>query len=419
MSDRTLLPGATIGILGGGQLGRMVALEARRMGYRTVTLDPTPNSPCGQVADEQIVADFTDVEAALRLADKSDVVIYEFEDVDDKVVEAIERRVYVPQGSRLLSTTRHRLREKNDLQQAGIPVAKHLGVRSLDDLIRAHKVIGRPFIVKTTTGGYDGKGQWRVTEDMDLQALWQTMQSGLPKGAMTSGEDAVGVPASPENLPITSGEAALQKIPFVVEEEVSFQCEVSVVVARSKNGETRPFPVAENIHQEHVLQFSICPARIDEEVANQALALAVQAAQALDVVGLLGVEMFLRNDGNLLVNELAPRPHNSGHYTQDACVTSQFEQLIRSVTGLPLGSSELLTPVVMSNILGEHLEGVMSTLETWPDTFKLHLYGKAESRTKRKMGHVNVLAHTTNEAMRLLDQIGIFGVCSLDSTSVR
>lgn len=396
-----LLPLSTIGILGGGQLGRMIAMEAKRMGYRVVTLDPTPNSPCGQIADEQLTAAFTDVPAALRLAELSDVVVYEFEDVDDKVVEAIEGSAFVPQGSRLLFQTRHRLREKAALMRAGIPVARHIGVRSRVDLTSADKEIGRPFIVKTTTGGYDGKGQWRVAPSDDLDELWSSMQAtilDLPAAGNTE-FDA-------DTRSEMAGDA-----PFVVEAEVSFEREVSVVVARSIRGETRAFPMAENIHRDHILQFSICPSRVDARVAKAAEALAVKAAQSLGVIGLLGVEMFLLPDGQLLVNELAPRPHNSGHYTQDACVTSQFEQLVRAVTGLPLGSTKLLSPVVMSNILGEHLDGVLESMAAWPDTFKLHLYGKAESRPKRKMGHINVLANSTEEALEQLTGTGIFGVC--------
>ncbi len=396
-----LLPLSTIGILGGGQLGRMIAMEAKRMGYRVVTLDPTPNSPCGQIADEQLTAPFTDVPAALRVAELSDVVVYEFEDVDDKVVEAIEGRAFVPQGSRLLFQTRHRLREKAALMRAGIPVARHIGVCSRADLTKADEEIGRPFIVKTTTGGYDGKGQWRVAASDDLDELWSSMQAtirDLPAAGNTE-------------FDADAASAMSDDAPFVVEAEVPFEREVSVVVARSIRGETRAFPMAENIHRDHILQFSICPGRVDARVAKAAEALAVKAAQSLGVIGLLGVEMFLLPDGQLLVNELAPRPHNSGHYTQDACVTSQFEQLVRAVTGLPLGSTKLLSPVVMSNILGEHLDGVLESMASWPDTFKLHLYGKAESRPKRKMGHVNVLANSTEEALEQLTGVGVFGVC--------
>ncbi|KPV45036.1 5-(carboxyamino)imidazole ribonucleotide synthase [Alicyclobacillus ferrooxydans] len=387
-----LLPGATIGILGGGQLGRMIALEARRMGYKVVTLDPTPDSPCGQVADEQITASFTDVTAALRLAELSDVVVYEFEDVDDQVVAAIENRVYVPQGSRLLFTTRHRLREKAALERAGIPVAKHSPVSSFSDLEAAADEVGLPLIVKTTTGGYDGKGQWRVLTRESLGAVWAEMENV--------------VSSSSESAAVDPSDA-----PFIAEAEVPFVCEVSVVVARGATGEVRPFPAAENVHRDHILQLSICPARVSQDVLAKAQELAVRAAESLHVVGLLGVEMFVLQSGEVLVNELAPRPHNSGHYTQDACVTSQFEQVIRSVTGLPLGSPALLSPVVMSNLLGEHLEGAIQSMPSWPDTFKLHLYGKEESRPKRKMGHINVVAESTDVALQQLTNLGIFGVC--------
>lgn len=385
VDDRHLtpvLPGSTIGILGGGQLGRMVALEARRMGYRIVTLDPVEDCPTGQVADEQVQAAYTDVDAAIEFASKCDVVLYEFEDVDDAVVAAIEARVRVPQGSALLAITRHRLREKNALAQAGIPVTRYHAVDSLPDLLAASTALGHSMIVKTTTGGYDGKGQWRIRDTDDLPAVWAELTSARPQQA--------------------DGPA------FIAEAIVPFERECSVVVARAANGDVECFPVAENIHRDHILHLSICPARVNASIRAQAERVAKQTATELNLVGLLGVEMFVLPSGEVVVNELAPRPHNSGHYTMDACVTSQFEQLIRVVCGLPLGSTRLLTPVVMANLLGKHLDATFEQLPNWPPDFKLHLYGKAQSRPQRKMGHVNVLAESVEDALSKVDSARIW-----------
>lgn len=377
-----ILPGSTIGILGGGQLGRMVALAAKYLGYRIVTLDPLPDCPCAQVADEQVVAAYSDVAAAIQFAAKCDVVLYEFEDVDDAVVAAIEARVRVPQGSSLLAITRHRLREKTALASAGLPVAQYRAVDGFTDFTATAQDLGRSMILKTTTGGYDGKGQWLIRESDDLTAKWAEINSARPQ--------QVDGPA------------------YIAEAVVPFVCECSVVVARGWNGEVACFPVAENIHQDHILHLGICPARVSAAVAAEAERIAKAAAEKLNVVGLLAVEMFILPTGEVLVNELAPRPHNSGHYTMDACVTSQFEQLVRAVCGLPLGSTRLLTPVVMANLLGKHLTATFRRLPTWPPAFKLHLYGKAEVRPQRKMGHVNVLAESVADALRAVETAGIW-----------
>ncbi|MCL6454141.1 MAG: 5-(carboxyamino)imidazole ribonucleotide synthase [Alicyclobacillus sp.] len=392
-----LRPGCTIGILGGGQLGRMVALEAKRMGYRVVTLDPVPDCPCGQIADDQVVAAYTDVAAAQAFAARCDVVLYEFEDVDDAVVAAIEAEVSVPQGSRLLAVTRHRLREKLALTAAGVAVAPSRPIRTAADLRNAATELGLPLIVKTTTGGYDGKGQWEVPPGSNLDAVWAELARALPNEGIDGGQT--------DDAPVA---AAAVDAPLIAEAKVPFVCEASVVVARNSAGDVRCFPLAENVHVDHILHLSICPARVPDAVQAEAERVAVRVAEHLQVVGLLAVEMFVLDDGRVLVNELAPRPHNSGHYTMDACVTSQFEQLVRIVCGLPLGSTRLLTPVVMGNLLGKHLPALQRALSAWPDTFKLHLYGKAEARPQRKMGHVNVIAPSTSEALREMEASGIW-----------
>ncbi|MFG0216167.1 5-(carboxyamino)imidazole ribonucleotide synthase [Brevibacillus porteri] len=373
---KQIKPGSTLGILGGGQLGRMIALAGRAMGYRFVTMDPTADAPCGQTADRQIVASYDDVEAAMQLASVSDVISYEFENVDAQVAEVLESRAYVPQGSRLLRITQNRIREKTAIREIGIPVAPFCVVNSLEDLQNAVRELGLPAVMKTATGGYDGKGQWVLRSEAELTEAYETLSKAGTE--------------------------------LIVEQFVPFQMELSVVAARNPAGELAVFPVSENIHQENILHLSIVPARISAEVAARAEEIARTIVEKLDVVGLIAVELFLTEDGQLYVNELAPRPHNSGHFTMDACVTSQFEQHVRAVCNLPLGSTELLSSVVMVNILGEHLQPVIDQIDKLPRTAKLHLYGKAESKAKRKMGHINVLAPTVEEALTLIDELKIW-----------
>ncbi|WP_421617932.1 5-(carboxyamino)imidazole ribonucleotide synthase [Brevibacillus sp. TJ4] len=375
-TSRLIKPGATIGILGGGQLGRMIALAGRAMGYRFVTMDPTADAPCGQAADRQIIASYDDVEAALQLAAVSDVISYEFENVDARVAEVLESKSYVPQGSRLLRITQNRIREKTAIQELGIPVAPFRVVASLDDLKQAVRDLGLPAVMKTATGGYDGKGQWVLRSEDELAEAYDTLQKAGTE--------------------------------LIVEKFVPFQMELSVIAARNPDGELAVFPTAENVHLENILHLSIVPARVSDEVRARAEQIARTIVEKLDVVGLLAIEMFLTADGELYVNELAPRPHNSGHYTMEACVTSQFEQHVRAVCNLPLGATDLLSPVVMVNILGEHLEPVLERVESLPRSAKLHLYGKAESKAKRKMGHLNVLAPTVEEALDMIEKLEIW-----------
>lgn len=374
--SKQIKPGATIGILGGGQLGRMIALAGRAMGYRFVTMDPTPDAPCGQTADEQIVARYDDVEAAMRLAAASDVISYEFENVDAQVAEVLESKSYVPQGSRLLRITQNRIREKTAIQEMGIPVAPFRVVASLVDLQQAVRELGLPAVMKTATGGYDGKGQWVLKREEELAEAYETLAKAGTE--------------------------------LIVEQFVPFELELSVIAARNPDGDLAVFPTAENVHQDNILHLSIVPARVSAEIRERAERIALTIVEKLDVVGLLAIEMFLTRDGQLYVNELAPRPHNSGHYTMEACATSQFEQHVRAVCNLPLGSTELLTPVVMVNILGEHLQPILDRIDALPRSAKLHLYGKAESKEKRKMGHLNVLAPTVEEALGLIEKLEIW-----------
>lgn len=379
--DKTILPGSTIGVLGGGQLGRMLALAGRAMGYRFATLDPTPDSPLGQVADEQIVAAYHDAEAARKLAAGSDVITYEFENVDAAVAGMLMSESYVPQGSELLYTTQHRLREKRAIEAAGVKVAPYREIRSAEELGEAVREFGIPSVLKTATGGYDGKGQWVIRSEGEIQEAYDTL--------------------------------ARAKTELVLEKFIPFEKEISVIAARSPRGEVRAFPVAENVHVDNILHLSIVPARAPAEVLAEAERMAIRIAESMQAIGLLAVEMFLTRDGELFVNELAPRPHNSGHYTMEACRTSQFEQHVRAICNLPLGPVELLTPVVMVNILGEHVAPLLEWMGEeagLPEgvAAKVHLYGKHEAKTKRKMGHVNLLTDDVDKAIRWTESSAIW-----------
>lgn len=378
-----LLPGhTTIGILGGGQLGRMMALAGTAMGYRFVTLDPTPDSPCGQIA-KQIEAGYDDVQAARELARQCDVITYEFENVDAEVAALLERESSVPQGSTLLYTTQHRLREKRAIEAAGVRVAPYREITSLDTMNAAVSELGVPCVLKTVTGGYDGKGQRVIRAVADADKAYEELAS-------------------------TGAE-------LVLEQFIKFECEISVIVARSTNGEIKTFPPAENIHVNNILHASIVPARVATNIQLEAQKLAAAVAESMEAVGLLAVELFVAADGRLYVNELAPRPHNSGHYTVEACATSQFEQHIRAICGLPLGDTTLLSPVVMVNVLGEHLEGIIARTGQ-PDEEamelgvipKLHIYGKSEAKTGRKMGHVNLLCQDVQEGLQWIEQTNLW-----------
>lgn len=385
---RTLLPGSTVGVLGGGQLGRMMALAGGAMGYRFVALEPAEDSPFGQVAP-QITAAYSDLEAARELARRSDVITYEFENVDAGVAALLGEEAYVPQGSRLLYTTQHRLREKAAIEAAGVPVAPYRPVSGLDGLKAAAAELGLPCVLKTATGGYDGKGQAVIRREEELEAALEALAPGLGAGG-----------SGPE---------------LVLEKFISFSCEISVVAARSASGEVRSFPPSENVHVNNILHLSVVPARVSAELQKRACELAERLIAGLDAVGLLAVEMFVTEDGALYVNELAPRPHNSGHYTMDACAVSQFEQHVRAVCNLPLAEPRLLTPAVMVNVLGQHLGEATERLCGKDEAAqrlgvipKLHLYGKSESKTGRKMGHINLLCKDTADALAWVEHTKIW-----------
>jgi len=373
---KVIKPGSTIGILGGGQLGRMISIAGRNMGYRFITLDPTPDSPCGQAADQQIISSFSDLKAAQELADSSDVITYEFENVDSNVASLLENTSFVPQGSELLRITQNRIREKSTLQSYDVPVAPFLVIESENDIHKAVDCYGFPSIMKTATGGYDGKGQWIIKSTDDIPNAIETWKN--------AGKD------------------------MIIEKFIPFSKELSVIVARNIQGQTKTFPVAENIHVNNILHQSIVPARITVEQQEKAEKISLKVAESLQVIGLIAIEMFLTNDGEIIVNELAPRPHNSGHYSMDACITSQFEQHIRAICGLPLGDTTLLSPIIMVNILGQHLREVLTKINQLPPTAKLHLYGKKESVENRKMGHINFLGSSIEQVDQQIKDLNIW-----------
>jgi 5-(carboxyamino)imidazole ribonucleotide synthase len=361
-----ILPGRTIGILGGGQLGRMFAIAARRMGYRVHALDPARDCPAGQVADVEWIAPYEDVETARRFAQAVDVVTFEFENVPSETLAAVSELRPVHPSPTVLDTCRHRLREKTFLEGNGFPVARFAAVRSIAELQEALARIGTPAVLKTATFGYDGKGQVRIDDPAEAGRAFAAMGQELG----------------------------------VLEAFVPFTCELSVVIARGASGQMQAFPVTENRHARHILDVSVAPANVSDRTQARAIELAEGVARALDVVGVLAVEMFHLGNGDLVVNELAPRPHNSGHYTFDACVTDQFEQQLRAVCGVPLGDPTLLRPAAMANLLGDLWEEGEPQWEkalALPDV-KLHLYGKAEARVGRKMGHLTAMAQTGEEA---------------------
>lgn len=365
-----LLPGSVIGVLGSGQLGRMLALEARAMGYRVRTLSPRPDSPTGQVADHETVARYGNLDAVAEFARQVDVVTFEFENVPAAAAETAAGFCPVRPEGNVLHVAQNRLREKRFLRDGGFPVAPFAEVSSLEELETGLATVGCPAVLKTAGFGYDGKGQVRIEAPEEAAQAWKRL--GSSQG--------------------------------VLEAFVRFEKEVSVVAARGLAGAgSRTFAhygVFENLHRNHILDVTLAPARVSPRVAERAEEITRGIFQALDVVGVLCVELFLQENGELVVNELAPRPHNSGHLTVDASVTSQFEQQLRAVCGLPLGSTELLRPAAMANLLGDLWN---NGTPDWAAAcavpgVKLHLYGKREARPGRKMGHLTALAPTLEEA---------------------
>lgn len=374
MSSKPLpiLPGATLGILGGGQLGRMFTIAARTMGYKVMVLDPDAASPAGQMADVHLQADYADHEALKRLGEACAAVTTEFENVPAASLIELANHCRVSPGADAVAIVQDRSHEKSWLAQNGFATAPFALVYSEGDLDAGMADVGAPALLKVARFGYDGKGQARVNTREEARAAFREFDGQ----------------------------------PCVLEGFVKLEREVSVVLARSDAGECALFPVAENRHENGILDVSIVPARVPESLAHQACEMARDVANKLGYVGVMAVEFFVA-DGRLMVNEIAPRPHNSGHYTLDACVTDQFEQQVRALCGLPLGDTRLLSPVAMVNILGDRWQDGgphWNTLLAHPN-IKLHLYGKQTARPGRKMGHFNVLDADADAALRLAEQM--------------
>ena len=365
--SRVIPPGSTIGVFGSGQLGRMMAIAARRMGYHVHTYSPAEETPTGEVADLEIAAEYEDLDAIRAFAQGVDVITFEFENVSTEAAAAAAEIVPVRPSGAALHITQQRSREKAFLADRGFPTTPCAAVATVDELAVALGQIGTPAIIKTAAFGYDGKGQHRVASIEDGERVW----------GLVGHQEAI------------------------VERVVDFSHELSVVAARGLDGAFANFGTVENTHENHILDLTVAPARVASDITTEAVRTTRKLMEALDYVGVLCVEFFLTRDGRLLVNEIAPRPHNSGHFTCDACITSQFEQQVRAVCGLPLGATTQMRPAAMVNLLGDlwangepDWGGALAIPEV-----KLHLYGKTEARPRRKMGHITALADTVEEAI--------------------
>jgi len=355
-----IAPGSTIGIIGGGQLGRMLAIAASELGYKTLCFTPEQNSPASHAASEVILNEYSNKKALQEFAEKIDVTTFEFENIPYESLEFLESKGPVYPSAHILKICRNRTREKSFINSIEIGTAAFRKVTSLDELKKAVKEISFPCVIKTTELGYDGKGQATLRSENDLAASWD----------------------------------ALKTKEAILEAFVDFRMEISVIVARGADGKAKTYVPVQNIHKHHILDTTIAPAPIDTILADKAEAMAIKIAESLNLRGLLAVEMFVTKDNQILVNELAPRPHNSGHWTIDACVTSQFEQAIRAVCGLPLGDTTRLCDAEMKNLIGDDAKDWEKYARD--PKAKLHLYGKSEIRPGRKMGHVTILKNKSN-----------------------
>ncbi|WP_077324453.1 5-(carboxyamino)imidazole ribonucleotide synthase [Virgibacillus siamensis] len=365
--NNVILPPKTIGIIGGGQLGRMMAIAARYMGYKIAVLDPTPDCPTAQVADEQITTAYDDMDGIKKLAEISDVITYEFENVDLDAAAYIENLGKLPQGAFALEVTQNREKEKTVMQDAGLPVPYFNIVTNSKECEQALANFTFPTVIKTCSGGYDGKGQLKLEMDDDIPAACAFAEKNGT---------------------------------CIIEQWVPFDREISVVFTRTQSGEIEFFPIAENDHKDHILYQTTVPANISEAVQAKALDAAKILAEKMNIVGTFAIEMFV-NGENIFLNEMAPRPHNSGHYTIEACNISQFGQHIRAISGLDLTPVSLLKSAAMVNILGEDVEPTLTIMPELTNGF-VHLYGKDGVKPKRKMGHVTFIGSTVNEISKMV-----------------
>ncbi|PLS17030.1 5-(carboxyamino)imidazole ribonucleotide synthase [Bacillus sp. M6-12] len=373
LNNTVILPGATIGIIGGGQLGRMMALSAKESGFRIAVLDPAEGGPCSEVADIEIIGGYDDKTALKRLADVSDVITFEFENINSEALDWLQHHAYVPQGTELLRISQDRIQEKERINASGARTAPFFPISELTELYDRIETLGLPCVLKTARGGYDGKGQLVIRTKDDIE----------------------------------KADALIQQGTCVLEAWVPFEMEISVIVVRKANGGSSCFPVAENVHVNNILHQTIVPARIADSTAKAAIEKAMLIADAVELVGIMAVEMFVKADGEIIINELAPRPHNTGHFSIEACKTSQFEQHIRAICNWPLGSTELIQPAVMINILGQHMGKLMEAIPFLQD-WKVHLYGKKDAKHNRKMGHVNILRESAELAISEAEASGIW-----------
>ncbi|MGK0551555.1 5-(carboxyamino)imidazole ribonucleotide synthase [Enterococcus faecalis] len=371
--NKPLLPGQVIGIIGGGQLGKMMALSARELGFRVGVLDPTVDCPAAQVADWHLLAAYDDQEALKELAKRSQVITYEFENADVDALAAVEQFATIPQGTDLLAITQDRLMEKTFLEDQNIVIAPYATIVSPTDIQDAIDGIGYPCVLKTTRGGYDGKGQYVLKSTADLAPSMNLLREGT----------------------------------CVLEAWIPYEKELSVLISGNGRGEYSIFPVVENIHRKNILHETIAPARVSEEVAEEAQRIARVIAEAVNLSGTLAVELFLTANGSIYVNELAPRPHNSGHYSIEACSFSQFDLHIRGICGWPMPEVQLLSKAVMVNIIGREVYETMDVIAEKPQ-WHFHYYGKAEAKNGRKMGHITVLTDSVTDTLKDITQTNIW-----------
>lgn len=367
-TNNVILPPQTIGIIGGGQLGRMMALAARHMGYQIAVLDPTLNCPTAQVADMQITAQYDDLDAIQRLIEASDVITYEFENVDLEAAALIEKSGKLPQGALALEITQNREKEKALFQKLSLPIPAFEIVHTAEECEEVLKAFPLPAVMKTCRGGYDGKGQVKLDTEADFAEAKVLVDAASP---------------------------------CIIEQWIPFEKEISTVFTRSVDGKVEFFPIGENDHREQILYQTTVPAKITDKVKEKAYAAATRLAERMEIVGTFTVEMFVKGD-EVYLNEMAPRPHNSGHYTIEACNISQFAQHVRAICGLELTPVTLFEPSVMVNILGEDLPGTLQAIPQMTKAF-VHLYGKDEAKPKRKMGHVTFVAPTVEKVRKLVE----------------
>lgn len=361
-----------IGIIGGGQLGKMMILDGRRLDYQFVVLDPTLKCPAHNIADVHIVAGFDDIEAILRMASRVDVVTYEFEHISVEALKEVEQMgTPVYPSSKTLELIQNKFRQKQWLKDHQIPVPDFVSVSSVEDIKKCAEVFSYPLVLKTCTGGYDGKGNYVIKNEEDAETGFIELGAGRRE--------------------------------LMVERSIDFTKEVSILACRSLNRSVAVYPIAENVHKNSILDETIVPAKISKETETEAMEVAKDCLEAFDAYGMLCIELFITKEGRVLVNELAPRPHNSGHYTIEGCYTSQYEQHVRAILGMPLGNAGLIRPCAMKNIIGDHhAEAEVLGLEEAYELsdVKIHIYGKEQVVEGRKMGHITATADTLEEALR-------------------